>query len=187
MSTKKKSVFSLNCRNSKSRKFDLTFTFVFTLAKTELSFGCKSISRLKTNVWEKSINFQRAKILKKADISNTNARFFNISFIFCLTQGKFKQRSAKFTTLLSYFNVTFFTWVIESISWQYTLKPSCSILKFNRRRILGDPGAASRDIAIFSRDAIFCGESLLYLKSERVENIATSRPAAPGSPRMYTA
>ena len=51
--------------------------------------------------------------------------------------------------------------------------------------MLEDPGAAGRDIAIFSGGAIFLGESLLYLKSGRAENVASPRLAAPGSPRMY--
>ena len=45
--------------------------------------------------------------------------------------------------------------------------------------ILGDPGATSRD------DAIFSGESLLQeLHKLSPKNIASSRLVAPGSPRM---
>ena len=85
---------------------------VFSLAKTELSFGWKTISRLKANDWEKSANVQRLKILKNADISNAQTHgFVYISFLFCVTQGKVQQRPVTFTTLLDYVNITFFTWV----------------------------------------------------------------------------
>ena len=62
-------------------------------------------------------------------------------------------------------------------------RTNCAILTYYTRpepSILGDPGATSRD------DAIFPGESFSSWSKLSPENIASSRLVAPGSPRMRT-